>query len=40
MVTKLADDEWLETIFAEGYSTVIDGRIMSFKLSVDAVYRL
>ena len=39
MVTKLADDEWLETICAEGYSTVIDGR-MSFKLSVDAVSRM
>ena len=38
MVTKLADDEWLETICAEGYSTVIDGR-MSFKLSVDTVSR-
>ena len=34
MVTKLVDDEWLENICAEGYSTVIDGR-MSFKLSVD-----
>ena len=39
MVTKLADDEWLETICAEGYSTVIDGR-MSFKLSVDTVSRM
>ena len=39
MVTKLADDEWLEAICAEGYSTVIDGR-MSFKLSVDAVSRM
>ena len=39
MVTKLADDEWFENIFAEGYSTVIDGR-MCFKLSVDAVSRM
>ena len=39
MVTKLADDERLETICAEGYSTVIDGR-MSFKLSVGTVSRM
>ena len=39
MVTKLANDEWLESICAEGYSTVIDGR-MSFNLSVDAVSRV
>ena len=39
MVTKLADDEWLERICSEGYSTVVDCR-MSFKLSVDAVSRM
>ena len=39
MITKLANDEWLENICAEGYSTVIDGR-MRFTLSVDAVSRM
>ena len=39
MATKLADDEWLGAICAEGYSTVIDGR-MSFKLPVAVVSRM